>query len=243
MKPDFWFTFLAIGLTAFFQAVSSEADPPAQDLNPAETAPLTPAVPETEARPGAEEDSVNLQIRDGLRAFQLGRWEEARDAFRQVVASEPTNASALVNLGLCELRLGEYEQAEAAFADAVKYDPDMAAAWIHLGIARFHSGDDPGAVAAFANGLYLQPGHSRARNYYAATLTRKGWLHGAEAELRRAIELEPDYPEAHYNLALLYMRRTPPAGELARRHYQRAVDLGATPDRDLEASLRDVLNP
>ena len=55
--------------------------------------------------------------------------------------------------------------------------------------------------------------------------------------MRKAIELQPNYTEAHFNLAVFYLQRTPPAVELARRHYQKALDLGASPDAQLEKSL------
>ena len=71
------------------------------------------------------------------------------------------------------------------------------------------------------------------------TIGRKGWYFGAEDEMRKAIELAPDYPEAHFNLAVFYLQRTPPAVELARRHYQKALDLGAAPDPQVAKSLAE----
>jgi Flp pilus assembly protein TadD len=55
--------------------------------------------------------------------------------------------------------------------------------------------------------------------------------------MRRAIELDPEYAEAHFNLAVFCLQRQPPAVELARRHYQKALDLGAAPDPELETKL------
>ena len=55
--------------------------------------------------------------------------------------------------------------------------------------------------------------------------------------MRKAISLEPEYAEAHFNLAVFYLQRNPPAVELARRHYQRALDLGAAPDPDVAKQL------
>ena len=68
-------------------------------------------------------------------------------------------------------------------------------------------------------------------------LGRKSWNSGAESELRRSLELEPEDAGAHYNLAVIYLQRNPPAVELARRHYYRAVDLGGAPDQSVEALL------
>jgi Flp pilus assembly protein TadD len=69
------------------------------------------------------------------------------------------------------------------------------------------------------------------------TVGKKGWYSAAEDEMRKAIELQPDYAEAHFNLAVFYLQRNPPAVELARRHYQKARDLGAAPDPDVEKRL------
>ena len=59
----------------------------------------------------------------------------------------------------------------------------------------------------------------------------------SEQELRRAVELDPDYADANFNLAVLYLRRTPPLVELAHRHYQRALDLGTARDPLIEGQL------
>jgi Flp pilus assembly protein TadD len=65
----------------------------------------------------------------------------------------------------------------------------------------------------------------------------KGWYSAAEDEMRKAIELAPEYAEAHYNLAVFYLERNPPATELARRHYHKSVDLGGAPDPALEKKI------
>ncbi len=53
-----------------------------------------------------------------------------------------------------------------------------------------------------------------------------------------AIADNPDYADAHFNLAVIYSTSQPPAKELARRHYEKAVALGAQPDPTLDKSLR-----
>ena len=59
------------------------------------------------------------------------------------------------------------------------------------------------------------------------------------AALLRAIELNPDYGVAHFNLALLYLDQKPPALELARRHYEKAVALGVEKDEIVERRLKE----
>jgi Tfp pilus assembly protein PilF len=56
----------------------------------------------------------------------------------------------------------------------------------------------------------------------------------AEAALRKAVQLQPGYAGAHYNLAVVYATQKPPAPELARWHYQKAVDAGHPRNPDLE---------
>jgi Tfp pilus assembly protein PilF len=66
---------------------------------------------------------------------------------------------------------------------------------------------------------------------------RQGWIDGAQQELRRAVELDPAYADAHYNLAAFYLEEKPPAVELAKRHYFKAIELGVEKDPAMEKVL------
>jgi Flp pilus assembly protein TadD len=120
---------------------------------------------------------------------------------------------------------------------AVRLDPDASPAWLALGILHYDAGRLDAALAALAQAVLIEPKNARAHNYLAATLGAKGWRDGAEAEFQRAVELAPDYGDAHFNLAVLYPQRTPPSIALARRHYQKSLDLGQRPDPLVEKSL------
>ena len=82
------------------------------------------------------------------------------------------------------------------------------------------------------------PKNSRAHMYLAVVAQQAGWSSAAEEELRKAIAIDPKYAEAHYNLALVYLEQKPPAVELAKRHYFRALDLGARPDKKIEEQVK-----
>jgi tetratricopeptide (TPR) repeat protein len=58
-------------------------------------------------RPAWTEGSWSL----GTVLYDLGRYEEARDCFRGVVAAQPANGLVLALKGLCEFQIGNYERA------------------------------------------------------------------------------------------------------------------------------------
>ena len=55
--------------------------------------------------------------------------------------------------------------------------------------------------------------------------------------MRKAIQLDPNYGEAHNNLAVIYLSQQPPQLELARWHYQKALDRGQPHNPELEKML------
>ena len=116
----------------------------------------------------------------------------------------------------------------------MRVKPEAGLAWMTLGLVENNRGDLEGATAALAQAVYLEPKNARAHNYFAATLSRRGWYSGGGGRVARAVELEPNFAEAHFNLALTYLLRDPPSVELARRHYQKALELGAAPDAGIE---------
>ena len=74
-------------------------------------------------------------------------------------------------------------------------------------------------------------------------MSHKGLRAQAETALRKAIELDPNYGAAHNNLAVIYLGEKPPMAELARWHYQKALDLGQPRNPDLEKMLADLGAP
>ena len=143
----------------------------------------------------------------------------------------------MLNLGIIAYRKKAFAEAERLLAHAVRRDPESAQAWMILGVVRQDQDKLDGALAALSQAVYLDPKNAKAHHYLGITIGRKGWYSGAEDEMRKAIELQPDDAEAHYNLAVFYLQRTPPAVELARRHYQKALDLGSAPDPETAKAI------
>jgi Flp pilus assembly protein TadD len=134
--------------------------------------------------------------------------------------------------------LGNSTEAERLLRRSLQIKPDNPTAWLNLGILYLERDEPMRSLAAIAQAVVHAPDDPVARNYLGVAAGRNRWFDAAEAELRRAIELQPDYADAHFNLAVFCLERNPPAVELARRHYQKARDLGAAPDPLIEKALR-----
>jgi tetratricopeptide (TPR) repeat protein len=175
---------------------------------------------------------------EGSAAFARADFEGARRAYLKVIDLAPDNLLGLINLGVVEYSLKKFEEAEGHLKHAVRLKLDAAPAWLTLGIIYLEQNRLDEALAALAQATLYDPRNARARNYLGVVVGRKGWIDGAQVELRRAVEIDPNYSDAHYNLAVFYLEGRPPSIELARRHYFRAIELGADPDPEIEQSLK-----
>ena len=163
----------------------------------------------------------------------------AKKDFQKVLTLAPDNMATTINLGLVAYRQKQYAEAERLLKKAVRAQPEVGLGWLVLGVVFYDQEKLDAALAALAQAALLEPKNASVHHYLGVTVGKKGWLSGAEDEMRKAIEIEPGYAEAHFNLAVFYLQRTPPSVELARRHYQKALDLGAAPDADVARSLAE----
>jgi len=189
--------------------------------------------------PGKHKVSEDIQklARRAIAAMARGELDAARQDFLKVLESVPDNVPTMINLGLVEFRSKNLEEAEKRLQNAVRLAPESSIGWLLLGIVQYDRSHYDHALASLAQAAVLDPKNAMVHQYLGVTVGQKGWYSGAEDEMRKALELDPEYAEAHFNLAVFYLQRNPPAVELARRHYQRALELGAAPDPDVEKSL------
>ena len=176
----------------------------------------------------------------GSPIFETGKFEDAKSEFQKMTELAPAHPMAWANLGSAEFRLGEIPQAEEHLKKAVRLDPTAQQAWLTLGIIDYQKNDLYAGLAALSQAVYLDPRDPKAHLYLGVLIRKRGWLQGAEDEMRKAIDLDEQYAEAHFNLAVLYLERQPPAIELARRHYYRALKLGAEHDAELDRVLKRI---
>ena len=203
-----------------------------ENIKPPALRPIRPSLISAPER--HEKQNTAQQFHDeGLKAFNAGKFDAAKSAFEKVLAVSPGNAAALINLALVEQRTRHYDTAEKHLRGLLRDNPENATAWLLLGIGAYEQDKLDAAHAHLAQAVLYAPKDARAHQYLGAALGRRGWYAAGEEELRQALEIDPKFADAHYNLAMLYLQRTPPSVELARRHYHRALELGAAPDEKI----------
>ncbi len=129
------------------------------------------------------------------------------------------------NLGIVELQLGRMPEAESALKKAEDINPDDAVPYAYLGIVRDRQGKTDEAMKYLQKSLELDSASHIAHNYLGICFGKKGNRDQAEKEIKEAIALKPDYAAAHFNLAILYATSKPPAMDLAKKYYSKAIEL------------------
>ena len=173
-------------------------------------------------------------MKEAEQSFAKGQFEKADSIYSRSLGMAPNIPSLLVSAAAVKTRLGRLEESRIMLRKALSLDLDNAAAWKLLGMNALEQKSDDEAFACLAQATLHDENNPRAHNYLGMAAGRKGWGEASEQELRRAVELDPNYADANFNLAVLYLGRNPPLIELARRHYQRALDLGAKRDQVID---------
>jgi tetratricopeptide (TPR) repeat protein len=122
------------------------------------------------------------------------RWDEAIEAYRRVVAVDPTYAAAWNNLGLLLHRVGQYGEARAAYEAALRCDPRCCEAAYNLGSLDEDEGRLDEAVARYRHALDLSPDYADAHFNLAAVLARTARPAEAVSHWQRYLALDAQSP-------------------------------------------------
>ena len=176
--------------------------------------------------------------------FTNREYDKAAADYQQILQRDPNNAIALANLAAIELEENKTADADKHIQAAVAQEPNDAFNLTVLGRVKFDEGDYDAALDALSRASKLDPQNPRILNFLGVALAQKGLRVQAETAFRQAIQIDPGYGDAHKNLAIIYLSAHPPAVELARWHYEKALAAGVPPNADLEKMLNaDGTNP
>jgi protein O-GlcNAc transferase len=162
----------------------------------------------------------------------------AEAAYREALAADPGDRTALDGLGVLLVQSGRHEEAIAPLERAAAMAPADAQGQVNLGSAYAGGGRLPEAIAAFRLALAQAPDHRHGWRNLAAALLQAGELDDAGVAIERLLELAPDQAEPHRLAADLAMRSKRPVD--AARIYADLV--GREPaDPRFEAGLAGAL--
>ena len=161
-----------------------------------------------------------------------------RKADAEILAKSPNNLYSLSNLGVVLFRNGKLKAAELTLKKAIALAPQDEFTHTTLGIVYYQQSRARRRALRADEIARHQSEECGGAQLPGITASQKGWQEAAEREMLEAIADDPDYADAHFNLAVVYSTSEPPAKELARRHYEKALALGAQPDPALDKLLR-----
>ncbi len=160
---------------------------------------------------------------EGIKAFELGKFQVAVDMFSVLIDQDPSNAKIYKNRGVAYMGLKYYESAINDLERAIELDPELEGVYSNLGAVWHYKKDYAKAIKNYNIEISKRPDiHSTYFNR-AISKTELHNYNGALEDLAVAIVLKPD---SYWTLALkgdihMKLRQV----QMARDSYERAVRL------------------
>ena len=166
--------------------------------------------------------------------FDRQDYLQSENTFREALKISPDDYFALSNIGVVEFQLGKMTEAEEYLKRASAKGTDSSFALTTLGIVHYRQQRLDEAQKVLRKAVSINAQDFTAHNYLGIVLAASGDGKAGEGEIMKAIEINPQYADAHFNLAVIYATGKPPAKMMAKKHYAKAIELGAPPDPSLE---------
>jgi Tfp pilus assembly protein PilF len=177
-------------------------------------------------------------LRDAVNAADKGDFKTAEQLYQDALRANPKSTTALISLAVIKQQQKKYDDARVLLQKCIAIEPDNDQANYRLGVGYFQKGKLDEAMGSFEKSVARNNDNARAHHYLGIIAGRLGNRNRAESEFKQALAIDPKYGDAHFNLAVLYATSTPPDWDLARKHYQNALDRGVKSDAAIEKLLK-----
>jgi protein O-mannosyl-transferase len=158
-------------------------------------------------------EAVPARTMIGQAWMRQGRWPEAVEQFRDVLAMTPgrdeAHTTAMGFLADSLFSLEKFDEARSYYTAYLSARPNDGGATTNLAISLSATGRSKEAVAAFRRAADLSPTDARARGNLGRALAEQGDLTAARVELERALQLDPANAEVRQELALILQASAP----------------------------------
>jgi serine/threonine protein kinase/Flp pilus assembly protein TadD len=143
----------------------------------------------------------------GYTFMELGKFEDAIDCFREVIALDDNQHEAYNNVGVCLIRMGRFEEACHFVEKAAELKSDYPEAWSNLGgiyerLGRYSEGE-----SASRRAIALRPNSAEALTNLGLNLAGMGHKNEAIRCYQRAIDDDSSYWLGYFRLANTFAER------------------------------------
>jgi len=102
------------------------------------------------------QESISVDWRPAQQLETEGRWNEAAEAYRQILAIDPKSIAALNRLGALYVRRNQFAEGKKFYREALQVDPQNFGTNLNLGIALLKEQDYPRAVSPLQQAVKAQ---------------------------------------------------------------------------------------
>ncbi|MEP7328357.1 MAG: tetratricopeptide repeat protein [Betaproteobacteria bacterium] len=154
-------------------------------------------------------------LQQAVAMHRAGRFAEAEQFYRVVLAAQPGHADLLHNRGVCLQNLGRLDEALASYDAALAVRPDSVASLCNRGAVLKDLRQSDAALVCFERVLALQPAFLPAINNRAAALLALGRYAESLRDSERVLQHHPDLVEALNNRGVAMKQLDHPEAALA----------------------------
>ena len=183
-------------------------------------------------------DRTDLRLKFVERLSRFGDLDAALDECRAVVALNPQEAQAHMQLGVLLMARQDWKAAGSSLQHAVQLDPELTQAHYNLGSVHYALGNVTAAMQSYREALALQPNFPDAR--YRLALLLKLTNHDQEAARFMEEAAVGGVPQAQYFLGNAYKQGLGVEKNLAHAiaWWTKAASLSYQPAADALSKLR-----
>jgi tetratricopeptide (TPR) repeat protein len=155
----------------------------------------------TAASSTSPEPAPTAELNAGIKAFDAGNFEEAKNQFQAAAKKNPRDYQALFNLGQTCEKLGDKACAESSYKGALAAKPELDSAAALLSALYVDGGRIDDALAVAKQGLAKHPGSGPLHEALGVGLAAQKQQDLATKEFLQAIQISPNDPMFHYTFA------------------------------------------
>ncbi len=144
-------------------------------------------------RPHGEWGMLRERLQRAFAAQQAGRLEQAEQGYREVLAEEPDQPMALLNLGTICFARGDHAQAMACCKRLIERHPHFADAYNNLGAIQEAQGQYNEALHLYQQAIQRKPDYAQAHANLGGIHRLQRRHHEALDCFTRAVELQPTH--------------------------------------------------